>query len=474
MDIIFFVYGMSFLVMGIAILLQPKAHSALRLADSLWLLGIFGLVHGFSEMLDLWALHHAPGALPDAARWLVLTASFVFLFEFGRRLNGEDLPPWARRSARWYAPAAVAAAALCALSSADDSAARGLALSRYFLGLPGGLLAGAGLIRYKRREENLRQDHPAVKYFDWAGGAFLCYCVLAGAVVGPAPFFPANWLNAETFRAATGVPVQLLRAACAVVAAYGLIRVLSIFDEEAREALARALAAKKEQLQQSQKVELIGRMSAGVVHDLNNILTSVLGSCEILRAAPLDDGGKTEVQAIEEAARRAQALARQILIFTRRPSGEVRRVDLNAVVAGLDNMLRRLLGARYSVEIRPSGEGAFIEADPSRVEQILLNLAINARDAMPDGGKLKIGVDLVALPAGRRVLLTVADAGAGISPDALPRLFEPFFTTKPAGKGTGLGLYVVHEIVTQYGGAIEVDSRPGNGATFKVYFPEAA
>ncbi|HVP29669.1 MAG TPA: PAS domain S-box protein [Myxococcota bacterium] len=239
----------------------------------------------------------------------------------------------------------------------------------------------------------------------------------------------------------------------------------------------------QEQLQRTQRLDALGRLAAGVAHDLNNFLTVILGAAAWLREGlPNGDPLAEHAADIEEAGRRSAALTQQLLAFGRRQPFHPRVVDLDRLLASMDGMLRQLLPGDVAIEtIRGGGLGR-VRVDPSRFEQVVLNLVLNARDAMPRGGTLTLETaDVVfdteyvsrhrqACP-GRYVMLAVSDTGSGMDPDTAAHAFEPFFTTKPQGRGTGLGLSTVHGIVSQHGGHVEIDSERGVGTTFKVYLP---
>jgi PAS domain S-box-containing protein len=237
------------------------------------------------------------------------------------------------------------------------------------------------------------------------------------------------------------------------------------------------------QLLQSQKMEGIGRLAGGVAHDFNNLLSVVLGSAEFaLESLREDDPLREELLEIQKAGLRAASLTRQLLAFSRKQVLQPKPLQLNDVVGDLEKMLRRVLGEDIDLVQDLAEDLGQITADPGQIEQVIVNLAVNSRDAMPDGGKLTIttaNVDFTAgqteAPAGAApgpyVMVSVEDTGAGMDEETIARIFEPFFTTKEAGKGTGLGLSTVYGIVKQSGGVVDVASKPGAGTTFSVYLP---
>jgi PAS domain S-box-containing protein len=254
-------------------------------------------------------------------------------------------------------------------------------------------------------------------------------------------------------------------------------------------AVVRDLTAERQledQLRQAQKMEAVGRLAGGVAHDFNNLLTVISGRVQLLeiQLAP-DDPTHRHITLIGNAADRATAVTRQLLAFSRKQLLQLEVIDLNAIVASLKTMLRHLIGEDVALVTILTSAPACIKADRGQLEQVLMNLAVNARDAMPQGGRLTIetkNVELdgvfarehIGVQPGSHVLLTVSDTGVGIDPDTKAHLFEPFFTTKAPGKGTGLGLATVYGIVTQSGGCISVESERGRGATFRIYLPQVA
>jgi PAS domain S-box-containing protein len=239
----------------------------------------------------------------------------------------------------------------------------------------------------------------------------------------------------------------------------------------------------EEQFQQAQKMEAMGHLAAGVAHDFNNLLTVISGHAQVLGMDPSVESHQQEsVEAIRDAGKRAAALTRQLLSFSRKTVLQPRVLDLNAEVSETKKMLERVIGEEIRLTTVLATDLRAIEVDPGQLSQVLMNLTVNARDAMPRGGVLTVSTRNVDLDEaycghhsnatpGRYVALSVSDTGSGIAPEIRARIFEPFFTTKGAGKGTGLGLAMVFGAVTQSGGHIEVASEVGRGTTFEIYFP---
>ncbi|HEY4574511.1 MAG TPA: ATP-binding protein [Thermoanaerobaculia bacterium] len=258
----------------------------------------------------------------------------------------------------------------------------------------------------------------------------------------------------------------------------------AVRDVSEAKAAEEALRASEERLRHSQRMEAVGRLAGGIAHSFNNLLAAIAFQCELLceQLEPVDPRRK-HVDEIQKAGERAATLAHQLLAFGRRQVLQPQRLSLNRLLREMEPMLRRLIGEHIRLEIGPAPAACEIHADLGQIEQVVLNLVVNARDAMPEGGSLRIAADEVEvaaaddpageLPPGRYVRLTVADTGVGMEPEVVERLFEPFFTTKERGKGTGLGLATVHGIVHQTGGRIQAESVPGEGTCFTVLLPRA-
>lgn len=239
----------------------------------------------------------------------------------------------------------------------------------------------------------------------------------------------------------------------------------------------------EQQLLHSQKMEVLGQLAGGVAHDFNNMLAVIGGYAELLMATSQpDDPSRAALEEVRKASVRAALLTRQLLTFSRRQLLEPRVLDLNATLVELGKMLHTLIGEDVDLRLELDPGPCRVRMDPGQLEQVVMNLAVNGRDAMPRGGCLRVQTEGVCvdagshgerpgLPPGRYALLAVSDTGSGIDPETLARIFEPFFTTKPEGQGTGLGLATVDTIVRQSGGHIAVETLPGQGTTFRIYFP---
>jgi PAS domain S-box-containing protein len=239
----------------------------------------------------------------------------------------------------------------------------------------------------------------------------------------------------------------------------------------------------EEEYRHAQKMEIVGRIAGGIAHDFNNVLTAVLGYSELLIEQHADNADLiADLREIQSAGERASRLTRQLLTFSRKQEVHTQVLDLNVLVGGIQGMVRRVIGEDVHTAVVFAPTPCPIKADPGQLEQVLMNLAVNARDAMPKGGQLTIstahaelgrafvGQHAGATP-GPHVSLAVSDTGCGMSPDVIAHVFEPFFTTKPVGKGTGLGLATVHQIVKDAGGCVTIESTVGTGTTVTVFFP---
>ncbi len=311
---------------------------------------------------------------------------------------------------------------------------------------------------------------------------------LARALHPDVPFLFVSGMQGEEFAVD-----MMQRGATDVISKQRLGRLVPSIRRTVRELDARlerkraedALRMSEKQLRQAQKMEAVGRLAGGLAHDFNNLLTVIMGHSQVL-LGELSAGTpiRAKIEEMQKAGERAANLIRQLMAFSRKQPMEPKVLPLNSVIGSVEGMLRRLIGEDIQLVIRPDPHNGHVKADPGQLEQVLMNLVVNARDAMPNGGLLAIESSQVELtrtpmhhlhplPLGHYVKLTVTDTGSGMDADVFSHLFEPFFTTKDAHKGTGLGLSTVFGIVTSCGGGIDVWSQVGHGTTFDLYFPRA-
>ncbi len=262
----------------------------------------------------------------------------------------------------------------------------------------------------------------------------------------------------------------------------GTARITFVLDVSARREAIDALSASEERLRHAQRLEAVGRLAGGVAHDFNNVLTVILGYANLLiSGSGSGDAMREDLEAIRDAGDRAATLTRQLLAFSRRQVLQPKVVDLNATIVDLGRLLKRLIGEDVILKTRLDPELDRVLVDPGQIEQVIVNLVVNARDAMPEGGEIAIETsnammgDAMAteleISGGAYVRLVIRDSGVGIDSEAMPHIFEPFFTTKPQGQGSGLGLATVYGIVAQSGGAVLVSSDVGLGTAFSIYLP---
>jgi signal transduction histidine kinase len=347
----------------------------------------------------------------------------------------------------------------------------------------------------------VRNDSPAVRELNRSSERlWVAFCVFAVVVLLLISSSLVRWVSAplrqimESLKRSDAKPIERL---CWDHSEFGeLARTTRKFFEqrdnlmremEERRATEEALRKSEEELRHSQKMEAVGRLAGGVAHDFNNLLTAIIGYAELIATRTTSNTlAKQNAELIRKAGEQAAALTRQLLAFSRKQILQPKVIDLNELVVEMEKLLRRVIGERFDLQSHPNAEIGRVKADPSQIEQVVLNLGVNARDAMPRGGKLIIRTENVrldrieaaqlsaSLKPGDYVMLSVTDTGAGMDEETMSHIFEPFFTTKGPGKGTGLGLATVYGIVRQTGGGISVESEPGKGSIFRIYLPQVS
>lgn len=304
-----------------------------------------------------------------------------------------------------------------------------------------------------------RKDIPYQRMF-LAFGTFIVACGATHFMEIWTLWHPSYWASAG---------VKVITAIASVYTAIKLPALVPAVTATVRNA-SRA-RQHEEELQQAQRLDAVGRLAGGIAHDFNNILTIIRTNAQMLiESMPENDSRIEDIQEIKQASDRAASLTAQLLAFGRKQILQPKVLDLNECITSVETLLKRVLGGNIIIKTELIPHGATVLADPTQIDQVIINLAVNARDAMPEGGALTIRTGRTK----EMITLTVSDTGTGMDEETKARIFEPFFTTKPLGSGTGLGLAMVHGIVTQSGGHVDVESAPGTGTSITIFLPRAA
>lgn len=505
LDIIFFIYGLAFVTMGIIISVQPKKGSRFRLADTLWLLAGFGLIHGANEFLDMWAIIKGGAFALNIVRAFSLIISFVFLFEFGRRFFYICEEKYAKKFevlfGRWLTPVMVIIVLIMGFISKDLWYSLGI-WSRYLLALPAGLLTACGFILYYKHERKELRQAGVKKYFFWASLSFFIYGVLGGLVVPKSDFFLSGFINTDSFLSVMRIPVQVFRAICAIIIAWAVYGMLRIFNLEILEKLeinrndlekkiqarTKELTAMQAQLIQAEKLNAVGQLASGVAHEVRNPLGIILQGVNYLeqRISVKEDDISETMAMLKDSVKRADKIINALLDFSKAAKLDLKPEDVNSIL----NVSLSLLKAKFKfeninikMELKKDMPKTF--ADKNKLEQVFINILLNAIQAMPNGGEIIIRSydkkleGTVNNGVGKRkddyfkigetaVIVEIEDKGPGITEENLKKIFDPFFTTKGPSGGTGLGLSVTRNIINVHKGLIDIKSRQGAGTTMIV------
>jgi PAS domain S-box-containing protein len=630
---VFFIYGLAFFVLGLSVALYPKKNSAFWFAGLLNYVAAFGLLHGMNEWVDMFILIHGTADwLPvQIIRTALMSSSFICLLVFA--VKGIVKAKKRYRALLVLPPLLLVAWFVIFSNGGGERFLLADIWGRYLLGAPGVFLAFYTL-RLEEDEFQRAGLHVPLVNLRIAAAGFFIYGILAGLIVPRAGFFPASIINYDAFMSLTGLPVQVFRALCALVIAYGMFRTLQVFDWESKNAIIEArdnleisvearteelvqinrelesemaersraerfikdiletvdeafvvidpeyriitanrayseqtkwpfdeiigshchevshrspipcfnvgedcavkhafetgkpytsvhvhrdkeggnvfvetkafpmkdpsgrviqvietindLTEKRkleDQLRQSQKMHAVGTLSGGIAHDFNNILTTIIGYGEFLQDdIPEGNPDRRYVDMIIAAAQRAADLTQSLLAFSRKQITHPRVVSVADIFRDLEGMLSRVIREDVELHIEPGGEDLYVKVDRGQMDQVIMNLASNARDAMPQGGSITLRSRAVELDdefikahgygrPGRYCHISVTDTGTGMDEYTRNQVFEPFFTTKDVGKGTGLGLSVVYGIIRQHGGYINIQSELGKGTEVNIYVP---
>lgn len=440
LDVVFFIYGLAFVIMGIAILVQPKKDSEHKIANIFWLLAMFGLTHGSNELLDMWAIIRGRHDMLDAVRWLFLVISYLFLFEFGRRffrLNIANAPGWQKKIAghlRWWLPPVIAVAIFLVGKFSHDFWKVGSICARYFLGLPGGLMIGLGFFFEYKHEREILGPLRVKKYFMCAGAAFLTYGILGGLIVPRGDFFPSDLLNTDSFVSAVKIPVQVFRSLCALAAAWSISGILTIFNSEMRDKL-RKRSEKLQSINEELQLEIAERKLAQeqlksslkekevllkeIYHRTKNnmqVITSLLN----LQSNQIDD--PRYVALFNESRNRisSMALVHEKLYRSKNLSS----IDFKDYITSLANGLLTFYGTKSgNISLAINAGGIILGIDTAIPCGLIINelLSNSLKYAFPEGRSGRIFIDLKKTTAGDKVdseyELTVSDDGIGLSED---------------------------------------------------------
>jgi len=398
LDIVFFIYGLAFVLVGIAIFAQPRKGSGYRLSNILWLLALFGITHGINEFLDMWAIIKGRHPALDLARWFILVISYFFLFEFGRqlfRLTKPESPPYQKKIAGllvWWLSPVIGVFILSAGFMSVDFWKGGSIWTRYLLGFQSGLLIGFGFLSYYKGRSEILDQLNLKKYFLFGGLLFLIYGILGGLVVPKGDFFPSNLLNTDSFLAAVKIPVQVFRAMCAVGAVWAVSGILRVFNWEIR----RKLEDAKLQAEAASraKSEFLANMS----HELRTPLNSIIGFSEVLTeglAGNIPDKQREYIQDIWKSGNHLLRLINDILDLSKIEAGmmelKLDECDINELVQGTMLMFKeKAIKHKIKLTADIPDDIGFIIADYTQIKQALLNLLGNAFKFTDDGGSVRV------------------------------------------------------------------------------------
>ena len=456
--LLYFFYGLTFIFLGMAIAVKDMSESKIPLADSLPSLAIFGFIHGLHEWLVCFSQFLGKDATPlplHYLQFLTLVISFLFLNHFGICL----LRSLVKIRCQWlvFIPFLLLLLGMCLWLSQSHLDLQSLQqtgiLVRLTIGVLGGVLASLGLFLHARLISPM--NHPAALNLRWAAICFALYAMVAGLI-------PSHFVLPFL-----GVPVEVLRSGAALGITCFMVKALIIFNVETRKNLEQQLR----KLMQSEKLAALGKLAAGIAHEINNPLTNISLNIELLKqelqGTPTPLGIEKRFHILERNIARASNIASELLGFSGQRKTRLLRTDINAMILGVFT----LLGSKrheYCIETRllplPS-----VMADPCKIEEVLLNVLNNAMEASVPGGMIEI----YSRCQGHEVLVEIVDHGIGIAPEELPRVLEPFYTTKEVGKGTGLGLSISYSIMEMHSGKIKLADTVGGGITVSLFFPAA-
>jgi two-component system NtrC family sensor kinase len=457
--LIYFFCGAAFLFLSFSIGTKNMQGSNLRIADSLWMLAMFGLLHGLREWLEIYPLLEGPHLTVEAIFSIqviavaLLIGSFLFLLQFGLSL----FPARQRKRVMWTMGAYTAVILISIIflelsrfSSPLQNVRQVQIGARNILGLLGGALTSYGLIRYSNSQEIAGLHSSISRNISYAGGVFAVYSFLATTFFSSIANLYLPYSK------------EVLRGWAAALIAYFITKALNVFDIETRG----KVGDQARQLVQSEKLASLGRLAAGIAHEINNPLTNASLGIQLLRKKRDNwQAAAGQLDAVERNIDRASAIARELLQFSRQQEAAFLPVNINEAIARalvwMDHQLGRVV---VEQDLAPVPE---VMGDRLKLEQVFINVLSNALEAMPEGGRLSIAT----VSNEGMVEVRISDTGTGIAEENLSKVFDPFFTTKEVGSGTGLGLYLCYGIIRQHCGLIDISSSVGQGTTVSISIP---
>jgi signal transduction histidine kinase len=482
LDVVYFFYGLAFLLMGIALLLQPKKGSEFKIANVFWLLAAFGISHGLHEWLEMWGIIKKTNL--DPLNFVAVTASFFFLFEFGRQLlviTKDRFPSTLRRgieSFQWWIGILLLADIVVMSFMGTDFWKTGITLASYLLAFPGGIATGIAMILYYQSEKGKPAMLKSGGYMRISGISFIVYGCLEGLMVEKGTFFPATVINEEAFDSFTAFPVEVFHAVCAVFIAMSVIAILNIFSEERtrqKQRIMDELDKKNRELEKLDKLK--SEFLSMVSHELKTPLTSIVGFANTLTNLHLSEEQRTKyLNIIESEGKRLGSLVKEYLDISMLEMGAL---SMPKVLSDIQLLIMDTLESLPPHQNIPfvlefPGRLPDVLANKDRIKQVLINILDNIIKYSPDGGTVKITGENEE----DSVRICIMDEGPGIPANELDRIFDKFHrvngNNRESIQGAGLGLAIAKGIIEAHHGKIWADSKIGKGTMFCFSLPKPA
>lgn len=451
LDIVFFIYGLAFFTMGLAILIQPRTKSNFKIDQIIWLLAGFGITHGLNEWLDMLTILRHNLQMGPQVRAMVLLLSFVFLFEFGRRLICLTCQNY---FSKWLALFLSMLSTVFIFGVKSDPTI----WPRYFLGLPGGALSALGFFFYYRSNRMVSTIFKIRDFLLIATGVMAAYAVLGGAITPKADFFPASWLNNPNFLKMVGIPVQVFRAVCAVFLAWAIWNLLDIFNWE--------LKNLQEKLATAEKLAAMGKIAGLIGHEFRNQLGAMRLAVYLLKNSAFgqtEDKVKKHLAGLEQRIIETDLIIENILNFARTGKLQFKNVNIHNILLKAIENVQNPAGIEIITQVEKNLPE--IKGDEVQLERVFINIIVNAFQAMKGKGRLIITLG----KKDNYLKAQFHDNGCGIAKDDQEKIFDLFFSTK--SRGVGLGLAMSKMMIEAHGGDIGIKSEVNTGTTVSIKLP---